>query len=979
MDPIKLYQLIEEEAHKRMATFEPLKKGTRFGFSLTNGDKSVYGSIHSSEMKGDIYQGITENLFNFFNSFKEQSFVILIDKINDNYLIIPFSILSKDFYTQRSEDQVHRVFNISRDPYKLVKSKVDLSGYLNNLDDLFQSLDDKSGLTQKKFDQVQNFILKEMKMQANYHPVVIKTLLESENFESTKDKIMRNLHKFNPTEAESHFESVPVYEVLEKHKIIRRNSNTFKLNISSLTEDQRQALILLCNWKIYESPLELEELIAAYNKNNNLFLSQRPSLEEREKTRKEFVSFFTEDKIKNMHLDEYVLGKSDPSTRKANRNTFSYQLEYGLEGFGSISGMNARKFGVYYDKILKSYYYNKDKYNSIEEAFNSIKNEIIKIIEAGRKYSETKNIIDLSRTIDHEKYDLPKMIRSKIFTIYYPQYFVAVNSTEGIDIILNAFGKSNNDDSDGLMIKKGMIEDIKKSHPIMREWNNLQFSDFVWDCIVERESMYEQYQKEMISSNHNISFWGIREGSEGQYEKVCIEKNIISIGYDIHTDLSSVNTKNGLREVFSTRHSNTNYDNENIQQISQVWNFLKLLKKEDIVFLPHKSIMNAISIGIVKSNYYFDPNSPYRHQRKVEWIVTGISSEIFDSDFIRQLQSRRTLFKLEPQIAIKNLRLVCNDKVLPLSIFGIREENNKESSENNNNFTIERLIDLTLFSSQKINEILEILKVKRQIILYGPPGTSKTFFAKLFSEFFTGNKDYVELIQFHPSYSYEDFIEGIKPRIMDNEKVSGFYKKEGIFKNLAKKASENPDQNYVLIIDEINRGNISKIFGELIYLLEYRDEKIQLTYSANMSDKFSIPSNLYIIGTMNSADHSLAFVDYALRRRFYFIEFYPDLEIFERWLSKYQENKEIGALTVEMLRGINEKITKRIGKEYSIGFSYFMIPLEYSRLSEILKYAIIPQVEQYYFGKKEYIDEISSFCYDILERIKLIENSSKSG
>ena len=133
----------------------------------------------------------------------------------------------------------------------------------------------------------------------------------------------------------------------------------------------------------------------------------------------------------------------------------------------------------------------------------------------------------------------------------------------------------------------------------------------------------------------------------------------------------------------------------------------------------------------------------------------------------------------------------------------------------------------------------------------------------------------------------------------------------------------------MLIIDEINRGNISKIFGELIYLLEYRNDKIHLTYSPN--EEFYIPDNLYIIGTMNSADRSIAFVDYALRRRFYFIEFYPDEEVSKKMVYKKWSKRILSDSILELMREINMEISKKLGREYQIGYSYFMKNLDMKR------------------------------------------------
>jgi 5-methylcytosine-specific restriction protein B len=268
--------------------------------------------------------------------------------------------------------------------------------------------------------------------------------------------------------------------------------------------------------------------------------------------------------------------------------------------------------------------------------------------------------------------------------------------------------------------------------------------------------------------------------------------------------------------------------------------------------------------------------------------------------------------------------------------------------------------------------IKELLDEKKQIIFYGPPGTSKTYVAKKFSEYFVhGKKENVEILQFHPSYSYEDFVEGIKPRLSIEGEATGFIKQPGILKNLVEKCIINPDENFVLIIDEINRGNISKIFGELIYLLEYRNEKVHLTYSPN--EEFYIPDNLYIIGTMNSADRSIAFVDYALRRRFYFIDFYPDAEnqdILKKWFVKKGIKQAYQNNVSELMREINIEISTKLGREYQIGYSYFMHELDYEKTKRIIDYAIIPLVEQYFFGKKENVDVIKNICNTYLIRLQ---------
>ena len=183
------------------------------------------------------------------------------------------------------------------------------------------------------------------------------------------------------------------------------------------------------------------------------------------------------------------------------------------------------------------------------------------------------------------------------------------------------------------------------------------------------------------------------------------------------------------------------------------------------------------------------------------------------------------------------------------------------------------LADTVFLPTEFLREIETLLTEKKQVILQGPPGTGKTFVAQKLAAALAGSKDRVTLVQFHPSYAYEDFVQGYRPTLLDNGQP-GFQLTDGPLLRAAEQARQNPDVNHFLIIDEINRGSVAKVFGELYFLLEYRDEPANLQYS---DEPFSLPPNLYIIGTMNTADRSIALVDLALCAvRFYFVEFHPD-------------------------------------------------------------------------------------------------------
>jgi hypothetical protein len=260
------------------------------------------------------------------------------------------------------------------------------------------------------------------------------------------------------------------------------------------------------------------------------------------------------------------------------------------------------------------------------------------------------------------------------------------------------------------------------------------------------------------------------------------------------------------------------------------------------------------------------------------------------------------------------------------------------------------LADELLVDHESVTEIAELLKTKGQIIFYGPPGTGKTYIArKLAAALASGDATRVRLVQFHPSYSYEDFVEGYRPQTLDNGQPT-FGLVHGPLRLLAQQAIEDAGRDYYLIVDEINRGNIAKVFGELYFLLEYRDEGIHLQYSPERP--FRLPANLKIIGTMNTADRSIALMDAALRRRFTFVPFFPDQKPIEgvlgRWLKRHRSDM---AWVSDVVDAANRELADRNG---AIGPSFFMkTDLNQKRLELIWKHEIIPYLEDYYFDRPE--------------------------
>ena len=266
--------------------------------------------------------------------------------------------------------------------------------------------------------------------------------------------------------------------------------------------------------------------------------------------------------------------------------------------------------------------------------------------------------------------------------------------------------------------------------------------------------------------------------------------------------------------------------------------------------------------------------------------------------------------------------------------------------------TLEQLAEELLLDRKELARIRELLEAKKQVIFYGPPGTGKTFVARKLAGFLAGSEGSVETVQFHASYAYEDFVEGYRPSLVEGQ--PGFKLVPGPLKRIAAKARENPEATYVLVIDELNRSNVAKVFGELYYLLEYRDEKITLQYSPDQ--QFALPNNLWIIGTMNTADRSIALVDAALRRRFYFVPFFPDEPpiqgLLQRWLERHKPD-------LLWVAAVVDEANKRLDDRHiAIGPSYFMTPnLTEDWVDIVWKHQIAPYLEEQFFGERDRLRE----------------------
>ncbi len=278
----------------------------------------------------------------------------------------------------------------------------------------------------------------------------------------------------------------------------------------------------------------------------------------------------------------------------------------------------------------------------------------------------------------------------------------------------------------------------------------------------------------------------------------------------------------------------------------------------------------------------------------------------------------------------------------------IREENPLRVEQGAEKYDKQDFLREVFLSEQRYDMLAAVLKNKKNIILQGAPGVGKTFAAKRLAYSVMGERDdsRIEFVQFHQNYSYEDFMLGYKPS------ENGFELKMGVFYRFCQKAANQPEKDFFFIIDEINRGNMSRIFGELLMMIEkdYRGTKTTLAYNGI---SFSVPDNLYIIGMMNTADRSLAMIDYALRRRFSFFEMEPgfDSEGFVRYQN--QLNNENFRRLIEKIKELNQEIARdrSLGKGFCIGHSYFSNWSECTeeKMQAVVEFDILPMLEEYWF------------------------------
>ena len=431
---------------------------------------------------------------------------------------------------------------------------------------------------------------------------------------------------------------------------------------------------------------------------------------------------------------------------------------------------------------------------------------------------------------------------------------------------------------------------------------------------------------------------------------------IMALNWDRVGDLASFPDKESLLDALYTHYGD--WGGRPRRAADSVWDYIHAMKPGDIVYV-RRSFNEIVGRGVVRSDYRYDEDrSSFRAVRDVEWTHVGS-------------------WPLEQRIGRLMLqRLTENTKYTPdqlNALIGIEDSHssasvderrgNNDLDEADEHYTSADFLDEVFLRPEDVEQMLGLLRRKKNLILQGAPGTGKTFAAKRLAYALMGQTDdsRVEVVQFHQSTAYEDVVVGLRPTA-----EGGFAAAEGVFARFCRRAAADPGRDYVFIIDEINRANISKAFGELLMLIEaeHRGEALRLPVSGEL---LSVPKRLHIIGMMNTADRGLALIDYALRRRFAFFEMRPALDHpgFLRHVEAVGSSR-LEAL-VDVVRRLNQRIAEdeALGPGFQIGHSYLCLPAGNPEnpggmdadVTSMVRYELEPLVREYWFDNPAAMDE----------------------
>lgn len=610
-----------------------------------------------------------------------------------------------------------------------------------------------------------------------------------------------------------------------------------------------------------------------------------------------FLREFPLDYLPKMPIEKYTnLNRSD---------SFCYWVESKTDGLGSIWGGSSYKFGIYMyrntptgnqtGKGHDDTYAWFDRFgNSAEDTYKAIREEVVKIA----------NLANKGRFDEIDQLDtLGPVYKWKVAFLYSNEQLIPIYSRDMLTEAAESLGMEVSEETTIPEMQRFLM-DKKGSEDLFQYYDKLL--QIIESAKPDETDSTEEPDAPSDSEKHywwlvaNPKIWSLDDAAVGT-----------QIDYHLYNDNGRPRR---IRQNFldaKTGDAVIGYESSPTRKIVALAEVSREQDGETIVFTKKEALRNPVDLETVKS---------IDSLKEMEYLQNPLG----------------TLFSLTEEQY---------DQILEI----IREDNPFPEVKQVEEYSRERFLEEVYMEPSDYDDLVRLLKVKKNIILQGAPGVGKTFAAKRLAYSILGRKDdnRIEMVQFHQNYSYEDFVMGYKPTA-----DGGFELREGVFYNFCRRAKSDPEGKYFFIIDEINRGNLSKIFGELLMLIEnsYRGESIRLAYT---DEDFKVPDNIYIIGMMNTADRSLAMIDYALRRRFSFFDMRPAFATvrFKEYQVGLQD--ETFDKVIDAIVSLNKIIESddSLGPGFCIGHSYFCNHMREDAewLPSVIKYDIAPMLREYWF------------------------------
>ncbi len=657
-----------------------------------------------------------------------------------------------------------------------------------------------------------------------------------------------------------------------------------------------------------KSDLTLSEAIGQFDRSPT-----NPVAEGYRAQRAEILKRFPLDQWPEMKLEDYALGQ--PGVE----DTYCYWLEYKSQWVGSIRGGSARKLIIYKRKDREGWYF-PSLFSDEHEAWAGLRSEFVDAFGLAAR-GEWERIDEL------EILGLGPAMKLKSLHVYFPEEVLPVYSTAHLRHFLRALDRPSDEvEASSVVALNRFLLAALRGNPALEGWNTEELQRLLYNWRDPRGT------KRVLK---------IAPGEKARFWDDCLREGYICVGWDEVGDLSQFESKEAFRARFEEAYPYNGLLAQARRKGNELW-ALTELEPGDLV-VANRGISRVLAIGeVVEPGYrWVDERSEYRHTVAVKWDTSHEQSVAPQKRW-----ATVTVAKVPDTLLKTMLGRIGPEPSVVDPVYG---------------------------------RIAAALERKGQLILYGPPGTGKTYQARRFAVWWLlkqvgrkgadavlGDSDRLRAaerelshadsgttasvgaltrVTFHPSYTYEDFIEGFRPQAGGAGGLS-LALEDGLFKRVCRAAQANPGRAYLLLIDEINRGNVAKIMGELLTLIERDKRGLTLTLPQS-KETFSVPPNVFLLGTMNTADRSIKLLDAALRRRFAFIECMPDTELLH--------GAAVGELALDdFLEGLNQRIARFEGREKQVGHSYLLVDGQ-----------PVDEVEEFAARfREEILPLLQEYCYD---------------